>query len=154
MSEKSRVIKRFTVWGIFFSIIVLFSFSGIAQDHHETHVISEADQHDMEEADFNAGEMIIEHITDSYEWHIINFGETHITIPLPVILYDEGQWHIFMSSKFHHGHDVYKGYFISHDEMDAGKIVKLDSHGNEIRPTLDLSITKNVLAIFISMIFM
>jgi F-type H+-transporting ATPase subunit a len=104
----------------------------------------------MEEADFQAGEMIVEHISDSYDWHIINFGDTHISIPLPVILYDEGQWHVFMSSNFHHGHDAYKGYFISHKDMNAGKIVKLDGDGQEIRPTLDISITKNVVAIFLS----
>ena len=41
-----------------------------------TLVISEEDQHKMEEADFQAGEMIIEHISDSYDWHIIDFGDT------------------------------------------------------------------------------
>lgn len=108
----------------------------------------------MEEADFQAGELIIEHISDSYEWHIINVGDTHISIPLPVILYDEGNWLVFMSSKFHHGNDAYHGYFISHKDMNAGKIVKLDGDGLEIRPTLDISITKNVVAIFLSSLFL
>jgi len=150
MSEKSRFIRTLTIWGTICSILFLFSFPGISQHEHGSSVISEEDQHEMEEADFNAGEMIIEHISDAYEWHIMDFGETHITIPLPVILYDEGEWKVFMSSHFHHGHDAYQGYFISHLDFNAGKIVKNDADGHEVRPTLDISITKNVLAIFFS----
>jgi F-type H+-transporting ATPase subunit a len=108
----------------------------------------------MEVADFEAGEMIIEHISDAYEWHIITVGDTHVSIYLPVILYDEGEWKFFMSSKFHHGHESYEGYFISKVDANAGKVVKLDAEGHEIRPTLDISITKNVVAIFLSMAFM
>ncbi|PLW97969.1 MAG: ATP synthase F0 subunit A [Marinilabiliales bacterium] len=150
MSDKSGV-KR-TVYHLGLLILISFFLSGniAAQHHADDPVISTEDQQKMEEADFQAGEMIVEHISDSYDWHIINFGDTHISIPLPVILYDEGQWHVFMSSNFHHGHDVYKGYFISHKDMNAGKIVKLDGDGQEIRPTLDISITKNVVAIFLS----
>ena len=149
MSEKSGVIKTLSGWGILFFTIVIFSFSGFAQ-HDDNHVISQEDQHKMEEADFDAGEWIIEHISDSYSWHILSIGETHISVPLPVILYDEGEWHVFMSSKFHHGHDAYKGYFISDKDINIYKIVKLDADGHEVRPTLDISITKNVLAIFFS----
>lgn len=154
MSDKSGVIKSITIWGL----VLLFTFSlpltFTGQHDEDVHVINLEDQHEMAEADFQAGEMIIEHITDSYEWHIITIGDKHISVYLPVILYDEGSWHVFMSSKFHHGHDSYNGYFISHHDMNAGKIVKLDPQGHEIRPTLDISITKNVLAIFMSMIFM
>ena len=125
-----------------------------AQHHEDGPVISTEDQRKMEEADFNAGEMIIEHISDSYEWHIITIGHTHISIYLPVILYDEGEWHFFMSSKFHHGHEAYNGYFISEYDMNAGKIVRLDKDGNEARPTLDISITKNVVSIILSSILL
>jgi len=154
MSDKSGVIKTFAICGLLllFTFFVPATFTG--QHHEDKPVISEENQHEMAEADFNAGEMIMEHIADSYEWHIITIGETHVTIPLPVILYDESDWNVFMSSKFHHGHESYNGYFISHHDMNAGKIVKHDSHGNEVRPTLDISIAKNVVAIFISMIFM
>jgi F-type H+-transporting ATPase subunit a len=150
MSEKSGVIKLLTLWGIIAVFLLLNPFSGFAQHDNESHVISEKDQHEMEEADWNAGKFIIEHISDAYDWHIMDIGETHVSIPLPVILYDEGQWHFFMSSKFHHGHDAYKGYFISHHDINTGKIVRLDAEGHEVRPTLDISITKNVLAILFS----
>lgn len=98
---------------------------------------------------FNAGKMIVDHIVDSYEWHVASIGNTHISLPLPVILYDEGTWHFFMSSKFHHGQEAYKGFQIAHDGAHKGKIVRVAEEGSQIRP-IDLSITKNVFAIFIT----
>ena len=32
-------------------------------------------------------EIVFGHIGDSYEWHITTWGNTHITIPLPIIVY-------------------------------------------------------------------
>ncbi len=133
-------------------MMVLGMPSVFAQHHHDdTQQKGEDWEEVIMEEEFKAGEMIIEHIVDAYEWHIISIGETHVTLPLPVILYDKGEWMVFSSSHFHHGHDSYKGYFISHHEMNSGKIVRLDESGAEIRPTLDMSFTKNVLAIFFSM---
>ena len=154
MSDKSRVIKTISIWGLLLLFTLFLPTIFIGQHHEEDPIISEKDHEEMAELGFEAGEMIIEHITDAYEWHIITIGHKHISIYLPVILYDEGDWHVFMSSKFHHGHESYKGYFISELEMNSGKIVKFDETGNEIRPTLDISITKNVVAIFMSTLFM
>ncbi|MFW6350979.1 MAG: hypothetical protein ACOC2E_01205 [Bacteroidota bacterium] len=69
--------------------------------------------HNQQPEKFDAGKVIIDHILDSYEWHIADYGDTHITIPLPVILVYEGEFYLFMSSKFHHGHDAYKGFRIA-----------------------------------------
>ena len=150
MSDKSGVLNRLQTLGILLLTLTFLSVNVFAHDDKQHHVVSEEAEHAAAEADFNAGEMIIEHISDAYEWHIMDFGETHVSIPLPVILYDEGEWHVFMSSHFHHGHDAYMGYFISHHDINAGKIVKEGPDGHEIRPTLDISITKNVVAIFFS----
>jgi len=98
-----------------------------------------------EEQGFNAGKTIIEHIVDSHEWHIAKIGEKHISIPLPVILYDQGKIVAFMSSKFHHGTAEYIGYKLD----EKGKIVKVDESA---KPPLDFSITKNVTSLFISVI--
>jgi F-type H+-transporting ATPase subunit a len=154
MSDKTGLKKKLFAWGFSICFLIFLSANLFAQHGHGKPVISEEDQHKMEEADFEAGEMIIEHISDAYEWHIITVGDTHVSIYLPVILYDEGEWKFFMSSKFHHGHESYEGYFISKVDANAGKVVKLDAEGHEIRPTLDISITKNVVAIFLSMAFM
>jgi F-type H+-transporting ATPase subunit a len=60
-----------------------------------------------------------------------------------------------MSSKFHHGHDSYKGFKIEHEEgPNKGKIVRVKEGTMETdleaSLPIDLSITKNVLSIFIS----
>ena len=111
------------------------------------------------EEKFNAGEFVIEHVLDAYDWHIALVGEKHISVPLPVILYSqypelhEGKkLHIFMSSKFHHGHDDYRGFRLSHNEKHKGKIVELDAQGNEIGRPLDLSITKAIAGAMVSVI--
>lgn len=105
--------------------------------------------------EFNAGVMIIDHIIDSYEWHIATIGHTHISIPLPVILFDQGKLHLFSSSKFHHGKEAYKGYKIETAQgASRGKIVKVKEGTTETDHTaskpLDFSITKNVVGIFVS----
>jgi len=103
---------------------------------------------------FNAGKMIIEHIVDSYEWHIMTVGHTHISLPLPVILFYDGNLTVFMSSEFHHGHDAYKGFKIEDEGAKKGKIVRVKEGTMEADPDagrlIDLSITKIVLAIFVS----
>jgi F-type H+-transporting ATPase subunit a len=103
---------------------------------------------------FNAGRMIIDHIVDAYEWHILDVGHTHVSVPLPVILIYEGKLHVFMSSKFHHGKDAYSGFKIEDQGSKKGKIVRVkegtmetDENAGRI---IDLSITKTVLAIWVS----
>jgi F-type H+-transporting ATPase subunit a len=114
---------------------------------------------------FNPGELIIEHIIDSYGWHITTFGEHEISIPLPVILFDKGKPVVFMSNKFQHGHAAYKGYALGFTPETKGKIVRVtDANGNPITgefaketatidqngALLDVSITKNVCSLLIS----
>jgi len=125
------------------------------QSHHEEEVhhidsIGDAQEH-------NAGQIIVEHIIDSHEWHIFSVGDFHATIPLPVILISDGKLHIFMSSKFHHGHDSYQGFKIEDEEgSNKGKIVLVKpgtmETDHEASMPFDLSITKNVVSIFLSVI--
>ncbi len=155
MSDRLRQIKVLKKIGLL--LLILFSLSNLtfAQHGHEQEVNGmEKWQDEVAVEDFKAGDMIIEHITDAYEWHIITVGHTHVSVPLPVMLYDEGKFIFFMSSKLHHGHEAYQGYYISDKDMNAGKLVRKDASGEEVRPTLDFSFTKNVLAIFISLFFL
>lgn len=96
------------------------------------------------------GHHIIDHISDSYEWYILAVGEHHVTVPLPVILYDQGHWITFWSSEFHHNNGVYKGYFVDDKGMNTGKIVRTNTSGKTVRPTLDLSITKMSASVIIN----
>jgi F-type H+-transporting ATPase subunit a len=102
----------------------------------------------------NAGKIILDHILDSYEWHIADYGHTHISIPLPVILFYEGNWYFFMSGRFHHGTTAYKNFRIAPEGPKKGKIIRVLNDGETPEPNqsflLDLSITKNALALFIS----
>lgn len=94
--------------------------------------------------------VIFEHVKDSYEWHITTIGEKHISISLPVILYSGNSgWHIFSSSVFHET-EVYNGFTVAHEGDYEGKIVEVDEVGTMSRPALDLSVTKNALAVFVS----
>ena len=50
------------------------------------------------EKEFDAGEMIMHHIKDSYGWEIAE----GLTIPLPLIIYSDNGLDVFMSSAIHH----------------------------------------------------
>lgn len=131
---------------VFLTLLLITNYNVFAQEH------GKAEDHAEAKEEYNAGKAIIEHIVDSYYWHILDWGETSVAIPLPVIIYDQGQLIVFMSSKFHHGHDAYMGFKIAHDGPYKGKIVKLAEHQGEETLPLDFSITKNVFALFISLI--
>jgi F-type H+-transporting ATPase subunit a len=95
------------------------------------------------------GDVIMEHVVDSYEWHLFTYKDHPYAIYLPVILYDQGHWIIFSSKHLYHGNGHYKGYYVAEDGPNIGKIVR-DVNGAEILPKYDLSITKTILAIFIN----
>lgn len=104
--------------------------------------------------ELNMKELILDHIGDAYEWHIATVGDNHISIPLPVIVKGENSgWQVFLSSKFHHGHNEYNGFYISQSEKYKGKIVERGTNGEEIRPW-DISITKNVASLLMSSILL
>ncbi|MBR3711682.1 MAG: F0F1 ATP synthase subunit A [Bacteroidales bacterium] len=122
------------------ALMLMMSIATFAQEEGGNHAAAEGSG-----ADFNAGPFIMNHIGDSYEWHIATFGDFHLSLPLPCILYSgQSGFHLFSSSNFHHGHAEYEGFKIG----DNGKIVEV-STGE--RPW-DFSITKNVVAMFFSMI--
>jgi F-type H+-transporting ATPase subunit a len=114
-------------------------------------VAKESEQSNPKETEekFNPGEFIFDHVNDSYSWHICSYNSLHVAIPLPVILYSKySGWHIFMSSKFHHGKSSYQQFEIAEEGKNKGKIVELINN-EEVVP-FDISIKKNVLALFIS----
>ena len=160
-----ELIVKSAVLRVFILAFFVFSWgitSSRAEEPHNTTVgyqqgtnIHEPGTNTREQTEsFNAGEMIIDHIVDSYEWHIMTIGHTHVSVPLPVILFYEGQLTVFMSSKFHHGHASHLGFKIEELGSKKGKIVRVKEGTMETEEEagriIDLSITKNVLAIFVS----
>ena len=119
---------------------------------------AEAEEQKESSEKFDAGKFIMEHVMDSHEWHVMKIGKTHISIPLPVILYTrEKGVSVFFSSRFHHGTQAYNGYLLAEEGPHAGKIVQANPDGtiNEEAPLpVDLSITKTVAAMLVSMILL
>ena len=91
-------------------------------------------------------EIIYEHLGDAYGWEI-PFSHD-VRIPLPIIVKGQDGWHCFSSSRVTDG-ETYEGFQISHSDDHNGKVVQVLEDGSEYRP-LDLSITKNVAAIFVA----
>lgn len=136
------------------SILVALLLTGVSANLFASDAHGHDQEHQQGTKEFDPGTFIMDHIGDTYDWHITTIGEKHISVPLLVIVMGkESGWHFFSSAKFHHGHDAYKGFSIAHDGPYKNKIVEYAANGEQLRP-LDLSITKNVLAIFISMALM
>ena len=94
------------------------------------------------ERELDIPEIVMEHLADSYEWHIATYEGRHLSIPLPVILRSEstGEWHVCTA------HSLPEGFFF--DETHHGKIYERLADGTSVRP-VDLSITKSVAQIWI-----
>ncbi|MBL7893074.1 MAG: F0F1 ATP synthase subunit A [Bacteroidia bacterium] len=113
------------------------------------------------EKKFNPGELIMDHIGDAHDWHLWGEGDNATSIPLPVIIYSrERGLDLFLSSNFHHGHKTYKGYKLEHNHVLAvNETEAVDAHEATVNEDLtkslwDISITKNVVTLLFSCIFM
>ncbi len=101
---------------------------------------------------FNAGELILGHISDSHDWHIAGDHHHPFSIPLPIILYTDKGLDIFLSSKFHHGEEIVKANYNYKTEKDHIYVVNPDG-SKDIEATAkiwDISITKNVVSMFVT----
>ncbi len=113
----------------------------------------EPDGGEQAEEKFSAGKLIVEHISDAHDWHVMGEGENSVAIPLPVILYTDKGLDVFMSSKFHHGHEKVEGKY-TYALEEGSKIVAVNADGtvNEEANAhiYDFSITKNVASLLFS----
>ena len=104
---------------------------------------------------FDPATFIFDHILDAYDWHILTYKDFHLSIPLPVIIYSQSKGlNVFLFSKFHHGHSDYHGFRFETQGENRGKIVEIMEDGSTALPALDLSFSKNVFAILISLVIM
>lgn len=101
-----------------------------------------ADESSKADAPLNISEIVLEHLADSYEWHIASYEGKHISIPLPIIIRSSqtGKWY------FCNEHSLPTGFFFNSEAH--GKIYERMTDGTIERP-LDLSITRNVMQIWI-----
>lgn len=106
---------------------------------------------------FDITQMINHHILDAHEWEFYSTTDEagkkhHVSLPLPIILYTNGQFDVFLSSEFHHAENgvVTKGsynYILDHEHVkvvdNEGKLIE------DIHP-MDFSITKNITSMIIA----
>ncbi len=143
------------------------------EDAHHQAVEAHQDETGHSEAaeeEFNATEYILDHVSDSHDWHILTKKDGHhVAVPLPVIIYSKHSgFHVFMSNKIAHGHS-HDGFQMGHGTTEVinkkgetvekslkGKIVELDEHGALVEAglPLDFSITKNVFMMMLSVIIL
>ncbi|WP_460925852.1 F0F1 ATP synthase subunit A [Pontibacter brevis] len=101
----------------------------------------------VEGGEFKPGDMITHHIADDYTWHFADGAVLY----LPVILVDKGELKVFSSHNFYNdNHETvpYNGYVLEH-----GHIYRANQAGEPLEDQsglYDLSITKNVASLFIS----
>jgi len=160
-------IKKFFSIAFYAVLISLLSFSASGEEHAsaDSSKVSTTEEH-VEEADEDISKMILHHIADSHEWHF--FG--HVYIPLPVILWTDNGLKTFLSNKFghnDHGTEIldlegtklvnYHGkyYYPSRNKCADGTYIAYDAKGELLNAKpLDLSITKNVVSLLISVIIL
>jgi F-type H+-transporting ATPase subunit a len=127
---------------LFYLLLLLFFLPLSAFSQHQGPHSPQAHNSHGKEEKFNFSELIFHHVTDSYEWHLFSIDQTHVSIPLPVILFTPGEgFSIFSSVAFHHGN--HEGFKLEHGKKET--IVREDG-----RPFYDFSITKNVMSMFVS----
>lgn len=104
-----------------------------------------AEDKKAEGGELNIPEIVLEHLSDSYEWHIATFGDKSVSIPLPIIVRSTqtGEWY------FGTKENLPENFFF--DESHHGKIYEKMADGTTVRP-LDLSFTKTVAQIWIVVI--
>jgi F-type H+-transporting ATPase subunit a len=109
------------------------------------------------EEKFNTQELIMEHIADAHDWHL--WG--HTSVHLPIILYTSKGFEFFSSGKFEHGHATHQGthfnYRIVKNPGEQKENIKaVDASGNidESISVIDLSITKNIASLLLSVILL
>ena len=150
------------------AVFSVFSFGvAMAEEGHEPAQHEAGATH---EEKLDPGKIIIEHVTDAHDFHFMDIGGKAISIPLPVILYSEGKWHMFSSGNFHHGHEAHNGFFLVNEhyiqQMKAEgvdvsglknqQIIAVDAEGkpNASVQVYDFSMTKNVVQMLLASILL
>ncbi|MCD8282108.1 MAG: F0F1 ATP synthase subunit A [Prevotella sp.] len=109
--------------------------------------LSPALLHAEETATVDIPEIVLEHISDAYEWHVYTYKGKPVSIPLPIIVRSGGTGKWFAGTAEH-----LPAQFFFNEERH-GKIYETLPDGSIVRP-LDLSITKSVAQIWIVVIIL
>jgi len=134
---KSKIFNKLLICA-FFLALAAFPVLGFSQEKAPG----------AKEEKFDAGKTAMEHITDKHEWRL--FGE-QVVVPLPVILYTDKGFEIFLSSKLKPAGTVYKGKYYNY-KLINDKIKVVDQAGavSETGNVWDFSITQNIAGMWLS----
>ena len=143
------------------------------EDHgHEAAQASEGHAEEASSDDeINITDLIMHHISDSHEWHFFDIDGHPYSLALPIIVYTDNGVSMFSSSVFHHNDNgevvydagngdrfvkVHDHIYLASEHEHHGAYVE---HGEEhevlnAKPTLDLSITKNVINMLLGAVIM
>ena len=144
---------------VLFCLMMMAGLPVRAQQEQTVNAVSQAQDtvtpQEEEENTVDVKEVVFGHIGDSYEWHITTWGKTHVTIPLPVIVYSSNTgWHVFLSSRLEENGGVYEGLSIAPaGSKYEGKLVEHNEAGEEVRPW-DISITKVTFALLFNSVLL
>jgi len=144
---------------LFLSLFLAMSFFGFSTENKES---------DSSEEELDITEMILHHVSDSHNFHILDWNGHPVSIPLPIILWTNEGLVSFMSTEFHHDEEgkvvvekkgqklvnYHSKIYYANDQANAdGSFVTLDEEEHPVnKRMLDFSITKNVFTLFLSMI--
>ncbi|HET8830355.1 MAG TPA: F0F1 ATP synthase subunit A [Pelobium sp.] len=137
-----------------FLLFLTFNSFAMQENEAEETLIEAETNHTENEEKFDPTVTILEHISDSHGWHL--WG--HTSIPLPVILFTPNGLDIFSSSRLFDEHHDAAAYTTAKNtyllEENHIKILTADGQVDEEQSAkvYDFSITKNVAALFISVI--
>lgn len=132
----------------FFIVFVICAIFSIP--HATAQEQTENSESKNDEKELNIKELILEHLADTYEWHIATINEKSVSIPLPIIVRSKADgWNIFLSSKLKNSEAQYKQFYIASEGEHIGKIVERNAANEEVRP-LDISLTKNAASLLLS----
>lgn len=152
-----KIFLNFLSIYLFISIAFLSPNKVFASNNEHIDVEQIEKEIEVVEEKFDAGEMIFDHIFDSYDWHICTWKGKHISVYLPIIVFSDGEMYCFSSKHFHHDHKYHTKnkhgedviFEIPSEGKYEGKVVRILEDGSQVRP-IDISITKTVCGLFIS----
>ncbi|MFY0628824.1 MAG: F0F1 ATP synthase subunit A [Flavobacteriaceae bacterium] len=128
-------------------------------------VYSSETEKKQQDEKFDPKEMILHHVKDAHEFHLWDWNEKPVSLPLPIILWTDKGLVTFMSSEFHHddtGHIIVEKNGIKfvkfHEKIyqlnEGATAVSFDAEHhvtNAVKP-LDFSITRNVFMMWVSVL--
>ena len=164
-SLKKSAVVLFSAVLISFTSVNIYAQESAQGDSSSAPVAEHTEEGEKKES---ISETILHHIADSHEWHFWGHDDHKVALPLPVILWTNGGLVTFLYNKHdkdEHAKTVFtengqkmvnfhgKFYYASENPNEAGEYVEVDQSKSVINAKpFDISITKNVVSLFISVL--